>query len=150
MCPYAAPPSPSSPSSEPPEPGPVSRMPRVLRGVRGQPPSADGDGDGDCDPEFVYAMSLMAALECATGRRGHSAVLPFLGMARAELSDFGQHGPSGYVAVTVGHLLAGLEELDERLAALLSASPDLQRTLRIHSARRLLRRGVRAAYGAPR
>ena len=39
----------------------------------------------DASPDFVYAVSLLAALEGATGQDGHAMVLPFLGMARAEL-----------------------------------------------------------------
>ncbi len=51
----------------------------------------------DAAPDFAYAVSLLAALEDATGQDEHSTVLPFLGMARAELTDFGQRRPAGYV-----------------------------------------------------
>jgi hypothetical protein len=93
-------------------------------------------------PDFVYAVSLLAALEEATEQDGHAMVLPFLGMARAELTDFGQRRPSHYVPVEVGDLRSGLANLEERLTALLADSQVL--SLRLDSARTLLRRGVAA------
>ena len=98
----------------------------------------------DATPDFVYAVSLLAALEDATGQEGHTLVLPFLGMARAELTDFGQRRPAGYVPVQVGDLRSGLADLEQRLTDLLADSQVLQHTLRLDSARRLLRRGVAA------
>jgi hypothetical protein len=98
----------------------------------------------DATPDFVYACSLLAALEGATGKDGHAMVLPFLGMARAELTDFGQRRPTLYMPVQVGDLRAGLAELEQRLTELLADSQVLQHSLRIDSARRLLRRGVAA------
>ena len=80
----------------------------------------------------------------ATGAEGHTTVLPFLGMARAELTDFGQRRPPHYVPVPVGDLRAGIDELEARISALLDHSPVLQYSLRLESARRLLRRGVAA------
>lgn len=98
----------------------------------------------DATPDFVYAVSLLAALEGATGQDGHAMVLPFLGMARAELTDFGQRRPARYTPVHVGDLRSGLADLEERLTALLADSQVLQHSLRLDSARRLLRRGVAA------
>lgn len=98
----------------------------------------------DATPDFVYAVSLLAALETATGTEGHATALPFLGMARAELTDFGQRRPAHYVPVPVDDLRAGMDELEQRLTALLDRSPRLQDSLRLDSARRLLRRGVAA------
>ena len=98
----------------------------------------------DATPDFVYAVSLLAALEDATGQEGHAMVLPFLGMARAELTDFGQRRPAHYVSVQIGDLRSGLADLEQRLTALLADSQVLQHTLRLDSARRLLRRGVAA------
>jgi hypothetical protein len=99
----------------------------------------------DAAPDFAYAVSLLAALEDATGQDEHSTVLPFLGMARAELTDFGQRRPAGYIPVQVGDLRSGLADLERRLTALLETSQVLQHSLRLDSARRLLRRGVAAA-----
>ncbi|WP_148575822.1 hypothetical protein [Nocardioides caldifontis] len=96
----------------------------------------------DASPDFVYAVSLLAALEDATGQEGHAMVLPFLGMARAELTDFGQRRPARYVPVQIGDLRSGLADLEQRLTVLLADSQVLQHTLRLDSARRLLRRGV--------
>jgi len=98
----------------------------------------------DATPDFVYVVSLLAALESATGQEGHASVLPFLGMARAELTDFGQRRPAHYVPVQVGDLRAAMGELDQRITALLDRSPVLQHSLRLDAARRLLRRGVAA------
>jgi hypothetical protein len=98
----------------------------------------------DATPDFIYAVSLLAALEAATGQDGHRVVLPFLGMARAELTDFGQRRPTQYVPVEVADLPSGLVDLEERLTALMADSRVLQHSLRVDSARRLLRRGVSA------
>jgi len=95
-------------------------------------------------PDFVYAVSLLAALEGAIGQDGHSMVLPFLGMARAELTDFGQRRPARYVPVQIGDLRSELADLEDHLTALLADSQVLQHSLRLDSARRLLRRGVAA------
>jgi len=101
------------------------------------------DRDGyDATPDFVYAVSLLAALESATGQEGHATVLPLLGMARAELTDFGQRRPERYVPVQIGDLRAGINELEQRITTLLDHSPVLQHSLRLDSARRLLRRGA--------
>ena len=86
----------------------------------------------------------IAALEGATRQDGHAMVLPFLGMARAELTDFGQRRPARYVLVQVGDLRSGLAELEQRLTALLADSQVLQHSLRLDSARRLLRLGAAA------
>ena len=98
----------------------------------------------DATPDFVYAISLLAALEGATGEDGQRAVLPFLGMARAELVAFGQRRPTEYLDVTIDDFHAGLAELEERLTAMLTSSEVLQHTLRVDAARRLLRRGIAA------
>lgn len=106
-------------------------------------PTTDRAGDVyDAAPDFVYAVSLLAALEDATGQEEHAIVLPFLGMARAELTEFGQRRPSHYVPVEVGDLRSGLADLEQRLTALLADSQVLQHSLRLDSARRLLRRGA--------
>lgn len=98
----------------------------------------------DATPDFVYACSLLAALRARPGRTGTRRRSPFLGMARAELTDFGQRRPTLYMPVQVGDLRAGLAELEQRLTELLADSQVLQHSLRIDSARRLLRRGVAA------
>lgn len=98
----------------------------------------------DETPEFVYVVSLLAALEGATGQDGHAMMLPFLGMARAELTDFGQRRPAHFVPVQVEDLRSGLGDLDQRLSVLQADSQVLQHSLRLDSARRLLRRGVTA------
>ncbi len=103
----------------------------------------------DETPEFVYAVSLLAALEAATGLAGHTTVLPFLGMARAELTDFGQRRPIRYDAAHIDYLGSGLAELDQCFTALLAQSQGLQHSLRTESALRLLRRGAAAVSDGP-
>jgi len=109
------------------------------------PHTGAADDTYDATPDFVYALSLLAALEGASGERGHREALPFLGMARAELVDFGQRRPTHYVDVEIEDFPASLRELEERLTALFSDSLVLQHTLRVDSARRLVRRGIAAA-----
>lgn len=101
-------------------------------------------GIDDASPDFVYAVSLLAALEGLTGENGHEVVLPFLGMVRAELTDFGQRRPATYVLVETHNLHDGLVELEERLTALMADSQVLRDSLRLDSARRMLRRGAAA------
>jgi len=96
----------------------------------------------DATPDFVYAVSLLAAIESVTGQEGHASVLPFLGMARAELTDFGQRRPVYYLPIQVRDLRTGMDELDQRITALLDRSQVLQHSLRLDAARRLLRGGV--------
>ena len=103
-------------------------------------PAADGY---DASPDFVYAVSLIAALETAPAA-GH-VVRPLLGMARAELTDFGQRRPAHYVEVTVTNIHAALVELEERLIALRAGSQMLQHSLRADAALRLLHRGLAVA-----
>jgi hypothetical protein len=99
----------------------------------------------DATPDFVYAVSLLAALEGATDQDGHATVQPFLGMARAELTDFGQRRTAYYVDVEVGELRSCLAGLEERLTALLVSSERLQQTLRVDAALAYVRRGIRGA-----
>lgn len=99
----------------------------------------------DETPEFVYTVSLLAALERAPGQEGHREALPYLGMARAELVDYGQRRPTLYVDVDVDEFRAGLAELEERLTAMLATSQVLQESLRLEAARRILRCGIAAA-----
>jgi hypothetical protein len=109
-------------------------------------PYADVTGDAyDATPDFIHAVSLLAALEGATGEEGQGEALPFLGMARAELVAFGLRRPIDYVDVEIDDFHAGLAELEERLTAMLTSSEALQHTLRLDAARRLLRRGITAA-----
>ena len=106
-------------------------------------PTTDRIGDV-CDPtlDFVYAVSLLAALEDATEQDGHAMMLPLLGMARAELTDFGQRRPARYIPIEIGDLQSGLADLERRLTALLADSKVLQYSLRLDAALRTLRRGV--------
>jgi len=104
-------------------------------------PSPGVDGDVNvAAPDFVYAVSLLAALEGTTGEAGHRQALPFLGMARAERVAFGQRRPASYVEVEIHDFHAGLAELEERLTAMLTSSEVLEHTLRVDAARRFLRR----------
>lgn len=96
------------------------------------------------DQEHVDAVSLLAELEAAAARDGHAALLPFLGMARAELTDFGQRSVKTYVAVKVHDVHAATAELCGRLTEMHGSSPVPQHQLRIEAALRWLHRGVAA------
>lgn len=98
----------------------------------------------DVNPDFCLAVSLLAALESATEQDGHAGVLPFLGMARAELTDFGHHRQARYIEVEVTDLRTGLRELAHRMTELRAVSSDVQRSLGIESSRRLLERAIAA------
>jgi hypothetical protein len=93
-------------------------------------------------PDFVYAVSLLAALEGATDQDGYAVVLPLLGMTRAELTDFSQRRNAYYLEVEVGDLRSGLAGLEKRLTALLVTSDKLQQTLRVDAALAHVRRGI--------
>jgi hypothetical protein len=90
--------------------------------------------------EDVEAVSLAAAIERATGLPGYEAVLPLIGMARAELTDFGQRRQKHYVPMKVDDVTTAVGELEDRVAALLVNSQDLQHSLRLDAALQLLRR----------
>ncbi|WZH53397.1 MAG: hypothetical protein PIR53_05210 [Nocardioides alkalitolerans] len=51
---------------------------------------ARGTDTNDESLGFVRVISPIAAREAATDLAGHAAALPYLGMAHAELTDFGQ------------------------------------------------------------
>lgn len=105
--------------------------------------TSDEANDGcDSSPGFLQAMSLLAALERAKEQDGHARMLPFLGMARAELTDFGGRRPERYIPIQIGDLNGGLADLERCLNALMSGSMDLRQSLRIDAALRTLRRGV--------
>lgn len=63
------------------------------------PASDRADDLDDATPDFVYAVALLATLEGVAAKAGQGAVLPLLGMARAELTDFGHRRPTRYVLV---------------------------------------------------
>jgi hypothetical protein len=88
--------------------------------------------------------SLSAGIEGATGQAGHQEGLPFLGMARAELVDYGRRRPAQLLDIRLGDVRAGLRELDDQLTTLLADSEVLQHSLRLDGARGYLRRGMRA------
>ncbi|GAW52547.1 MULTISPECIES: hypothetical protein [unclassified Nocardioides] len=98
----------------------------------------------DSSPDFVYVISLIAALIGATGHPEQRRAAPFLGMAEAELVDFGQRRPTHYVAIQIDDFRASLAELEDRMTALMTDSQILQHTLRIDSALRFLHRATSA------
>lgn len=105
----------------------------------------DRDDVHDSSPDFCYAVSLLAAMEGAIGMAGHEEVLPFLGMARAELVEFGQRRPAYLIALEPTSIRSGLCELQDRLTALLAESTVLRHSLRVDAARAHVRRGLSEA-----
>ncbi|QYJ04176.1 hypothetical protein KUV85_00405 [Nocardioides panacisoli] len=79
------------------------------------------------DRAFAVAVSLIAALE-GIASPGCALVLPCLGIARAELVDYGQRRIPRFVRFHVADRDTGLADLDGRLDALLGDSEDLQHT----------------------
>lgn len=94
------------------------------------------------DDDFDRALSLIAALEGAVHLDGQNALLPYLGMARAELCDFSQRPVNTYVAVDVFDVRAAMSELAQRLTELLAMTDVEQYRLRIAAAMRHLRHGI--------
>lgn len=92
----------------------------------------------DSEHDLACAVSLVAAMEGATDLDGHSALLPYLGMARAELTDFGQRRVTNYLAVGITDLHAATVELEWLLTAMLSKATVEQHRLRIEAALRYL------------
>ena len=99
--------------------------------------------------DFVRAVSLFAALEGECVASGGSEVLPYLGMARSELTDYGQRLSTNFVDIPVPSFCAGLVQLDELLTRMRASSTDLTHTLGLDSAQRLLREGIAAMQDAP-
>lgn len=99
----------------------------------------------DSSSDFITAVSLFAALEgqCLVADSPLAAgILPYLGRARAELTDYGQRLPSSLEDVAYASLRGGLDRLDELLTRMLAGSQDLSLTLRLHASRQILREGV--------
>ena len=94
-------------------------------------------GQGDAGGMNVYVRQLASEL----ARLGHAVDLITLWR---DSEHPGQRRPAHYVPVQIGDLRSGLADLEQRLTALLADSQVLQHTLRLDSARRLLRRGVAA------
>lgn len=61
-------------------------------------------------------------MEGASELNGHAALLPHLGMARAELTDFGQRRVPHFHSIDVTDLDTGLAELDQRLTSMLAVA----------------------------
>lgn len=98
----------------------------------------------DNSPDFVTAVSMLAALEGASLPAGEAECLPYLGMARAELTDYGQRLPSHFEVTPVPSFRDGLFQLEVLLTRMLSASQDLTVTLRLHASLQILRERVRS------
>ena len=100
----------------------------------------------DTNADFVVAVSTFAALEgaCtnADADAAASEVLPFLGMARSELTDYGQRLPTHLEDIPVASFADGLTQLGDLLSRMLATSHDLALTLRLHAARQILREGT--------
>ena len=69
--------------------------------------------------------------------------LPYLGMARAELTDFGQRLPTHFEDTRLPSFDDGWLQLEVLLDRMMSESEDLGLTLRLDAARQILREGCR-------
>jgi hypothetical protein len=90
------------------------------------------------DPTFVAVISLIAALEGQPTVQGEVLLLSSLGMARAELTDYGHRVPRQLHALDPVAAEEGLTNLKLLLATMLEESTHLAHTLRIQAAQRIL------------
>ena len=94
------------------------------------------------------AEALIVALEEACSETSHRGLLPYLGMARAELAQCRPAGPGRPVRlheVSVTSVHDGLENLELLLTRIVHSNTELSMTLRLLSARQLVREGLEAA-----
>jgi hypothetical protein len=96
----------------------------------------------DDDRRFVEAVSLCAELEGLCLDPESRPMLAYVGLARCELTDYGTVVPRRLERVPVPSAQEGIRSLDKLLTSLIEGSADLQRTLRLHEAREILREGV--------
>ena len=109
----------------------------------------DGAYDAESDPDFVRAVSLIAALEGACKTAADFLVLPYLGMARSELTDWGLHLPTHFEDPAIDSFDAALDQLDCLLARMRTETQDLAATLRLRVAHELLREAISAHLNEP-
>ena len=98
--------------------------------------------------DVLLAEALVVALEEACSPRAHRWLLPYLGMARAELAQCRPRGPGRAVRLhdaSVTSVHHGLEELESLLTQILQSTAELDHTLHLMSARSLVREGLHAA-----
>lgn len=88
--------------------------------------------------------SLIASVEEACCRDADRGALPYLGMARGELARCRPGGSPRLELVPVTSVPQGLLALESLLSGMLQDGTDLTRTLRLLSARQLLREAVAA------
>lgn len=105
----------------------------------------------DSGEDFITAVSMLASLEglCAAGGTGVVVTLPFLGMARSELTSYGLRVPPHLEAVEINSLADGIADLGRLLSRMVVCSRDLAVTLRLQACRELLREGTEP-YAAER
>ena len=96
----------------------------------------------DPNPDFVRAVSLIAALEGACKSSDALETLPYLGLARVELTDYGQRIPTHFEDTPVQSFDQSLVLLDRLLREHLTDSADLRTTLCLHAARELLHEAI--------
>jgi hypothetical protein len=96
----------------------------------------------DTNTDFIEAVSLCAEIEGMCGSAGALRLLPYVGMARTELTDGGARLPARYRAITLPSLAEGIERLEELLTILMSRTDDLFYAVRLYEAREILREGT--------
>jgi hypothetical protein len=97
----------------------------------------------DSSEEFVTAHAMFAELESTCLAAGAAPLLPYLGMARSEFTDYGLHLPEEIVDTpTYGTFQEGLAVLDGLLTWLATSSTRLHDTLRVQRAQEILREGM--------
>jgi hypothetical protein len=91
--------------------------------------------------DFIDAVSLCAELEGMCLPAGRTRLLPFIGMARNELTNNGASTPSHYRSMPIGSVDEGVQRLEQLLTTLIGQAEDLLYAVRLHEAREILREG---------
>ena len=106
------------------------------------------DTGGTARATVDVAEALIMALEEACSGASHRRLLPYLQMARAELAQCRSSGPGRRIRVhevSVDSVPDGLEALESLLTRIMYSNTDLLITLRLVSARQLVREGLNEA-----
>jgi hypothetical protein len=94
--------------------------------------------------DFIEAVSLCAELEGLCVPSGAPRLLPFIGMARNELTDYGTRVPSHCREMSLSSVHDGVQRLEQLLTAMIGRADDLLYAVRLHEAREILREGSTA------
>lgn len=96
----------------------------------------------ESNADFIYVASLISKLATFVDDPRYPRMHLHVTQANIELTDYGQRPPNHFIETPVADLRSGVEELYERLDALLANTSRLQDAVRIHAARDFVRDGM--------